>query len=344
MDLQPESTSLLYTQLLSQCLQGAAPSGRGFSFVAKTIKGAKYWYLQVTVGSGKTQHFVGPDTDAIRKLIAREKSLWKSAAPDNAIRQQLVSMLVAGGAQSPGNAEARVFEILERAGLFAANGVVVGSHAFAMYGNMLGVRWRSETTRTQDIDVATAAHILVGVNNRNLNLRQVIIESKLGFIEVPVLSRKAPSTLFRIRGQQLCVDILTPLLGRTSAKPIYISSLDIYAEPVRFLDYLLVDSQPAVLVAKSGILLNVPAPARFALHKLVVSERRVAAFQTKKQKDISQAEQLLTVLARDRPGDLRIAWQAAAKQPDKFMTKLRSGLARLPRELREALASIAPER
>jgi len=76
--------------------------------------------------------------------------------------------------------------------VFVANGVIVGSHAFALYGNMLGVRWDSETTRTQ------------------VNLRQALVESERGFLEIPALNRKAPSTKFRIRGRRLSVDILIP--------------------------------------------------------------------------------------------------------------------------------------
>lgn len=345
MEYLPESTRLLYAQLLSQCLHGAAPSGRGLSFVAKRIKGGKHWYLQLSVGSRKTQHYLGPDTDAVRTLIDKEKSLWVSAAPDLHARENLVSMLVSGGAHTVSAVEARLFELLERAGVFLAGGVLVGSHAFSLYGNMLGAQWASETTRTQDVDIAAAYRLLIGMPDRQVNLRQALMESELGFIEVPALDRKSPSTRFRIKGKQLSVDVLTPMLGRTSAKPIHLASLDTYAEPVRFLDYLLDDAQPAVLVARAGILVNVPAPGRYALHKLVTSERRIAAFQTKTKKDVYQAEQLISFLLRDRPGDLRRAWQAAAEQPGKFMQQLRAGLARLTKETRAVLtANVARKR
>lgn len=334
-----ESTRLLYAQLLSQCMHGAAPSGRGLSFVAKQIKGGKHWYLQLTVGSRKTQHYLGPNTDEVRLLIEKETALWNSAEPDLAAREQLVSMLANGGAQTASPIDARVFELLERTGVFLAGGVLVGSHAFAIYGNMLGIRWDSEVTRTQDVDIA-ADHMVIGVPDQKINLRQAIIESELGFIEIPALDRRSPSTKFRIRGKQLSVDILTPMLGRTSSKPIHLKSLDVYAEPVRFLDFLLTDSQPAVVVAKAGLLINVPAPARYALHKLVLAERRDAAFQTKQKKDIAQAEQLISVLLRDRVGDLRIAWSAAEKQPDKFMQQLRAGMAKLSGETRKALNGV----
>lgn len=218
-----------------------------------------------------------------------------------------------------------------------AGGVLVGSHAFGIYGNMLGVKWPSETTRTHDVDIAAEYRLLIGMPDRKVNLRQALVESELGFVEVPALDRKSPSTRFRIKGKQLSVDVLTPMLGRTSAKPIHLAALDTFAEPVRFLDFLLDESQPAALVARAGILVNVPAPARYALHKLVIAERRVPAFQTKTRKDVFQAEQLISVLVRDRPGDLRKAWEAAAKQPAKFMTQLRAGMSRLSKETRSAL-------
>lgn len=337
MALLPETTRLLYTQLLSQCLQGAAPSGRGLSFVHKQIKGIRHWYLQLTVGSRKTQHYVGPDTRETRSLIAREKQLWEKAEPDLHQREELVAMLVAGGAHTIGAVEARLFELLERTGVFLAGGVLVGSHAFAAYGNMLGVRWPSETTRTQDVDIAAETHLVIGVPDRKVNLRQVLMESEMGFLEVPGLDRKSPTTRFRIKGQQLSVDILTPMLGRPSSKPVHLAAFNTYAEPVRFLDYLITGAQEAVLVARGGILVNVPAPARYALHKLVIAARRVAAFQTKTRKDLYQAEQLLAVLINDRPGDLRLALRAAKLQPPKFMQQLRGGLAKLGPETRRAV-------
>jgi hypothetical protein len=109
---------------------------------------------------------------------------------------------------------------------------------------------------------------------------------------------------------------------------------------VRFLDYLLENVQPAVIAAKAGLLVNVPAPARFALHKLVTAVRRIAAFQSKSIKDVAQADQLLRVLIRDRPGDLRRAWTAATKQPQKFSQQLRMGMARLPDDSRAGLVRI----
>ena len=337
MDYLPESTRLLYSQLLSQCLHASAPSGRGLSFVKKKIKNTTQWYLQLTVGSQKTQHYIGPDSEEVLDLIAKEKKLWEKAKPDRQSREQHVSMLQSGGAHTVSSAEARVFEVIERAGVFLVGGVLVGSHAFGVYGNMLGVNWPTKITQTHDVDIARDNHIALGLRNESVDLKQALLDADMGFVEVPALDRKSPSTSFRIQGKQLSVDVLTPMIGKPVSKPVLITALNTYAEPLRFLDYLLDDIQPAVIVARAGIIVNTPSPARYALHKLVASARRPAALQTKTIKDIDQATLLLTVLFEDRPGDIQSAMKAAGKMPEKFLAQLKSGLKKLPDDLSSKL-------
>lgn len=337
MDYLSESTQLLYSQLLSQCLHGATPNGRGLSFVKKNIKDSIHWYLQLTIGSRKTQHYIGPDSEAIHTLIENEKKLWEKAKPDRNEREKLVSMLISGEAQTVSTAEARLFEVLERVGVFLVGGVLVGSHAFSLYGNMLSIEWPSKVTQTHDTNIASDNNISLGFNNENTDLKQALFDAEMGFIEVPALNRKAPSTSFRIQGKQLSVDILTPLIGKPESKAVLISSLNTYAEPLRFLDYLLYDTQPAVIVARAGILVNVPSPARYALHKLIASVRRPVAMQTKSLKDIEQSKLLLEVLVEDRPGDIQLAFTAAQQMPDKFIEQLRLGMKKLPHELYKKL-------
>ena len=116
-----------------------------------------------------------------------------------------------------------------------------------------------------------------------------------------------------------------------------IAALNTYAEPMCFLDYLLDGTQPAVIVARAGILVNVLSPARYAWHKLVASTRRSSAFQTKTIKDLDQAKLLLSVLLEDRPGDIQTAIEAAKKMPERFLQQLASGIEKLPDDLANKL-------
>ncbi|WP_456739322.1 GSU2403 family nucleotidyltransferase fold protein [Bradyrhizobium sp. USDA 4471] len=49
-------------------------------------------------------------------------------------------------------------------------------------------------------------------------------------------------------------------------------ALNTDAQPLRFLDFLIRDPEPTVILHGPGIYLHVPAPARYAVHKLIVSD------------------------------------------------------------------------
>jgi hypothetical protein len=132
----------------------------------------------------------------------------------------------------------------------------------------------------------------------------------LGLHPVPPLDRKEPSTSFKVRGRDLRVDFLTPMVGQESSQAVALPAFGLSAKPVRFLDYLIEEPIQSIVLGSRVVLVNVPLPARFAFHKLWISQRRPAAFQAKATKDRIQAEQLIEVLEEDRPDDLNDAWQA----------------------------------
>jgi len=332
----PQTTQLLYAELLQQCAI-AVPNRRGISFVSKDISGRRYWYLELVVGSTKRQYSLGRDSDELRNQIDRQKALFKQAIPDVKQREKLVAMLTSGGAFTPGASDGRVLEVLAQAGTFLAGGVLVGSHAFNAYSNMLGVSWDSAAMQTQDMDLASQRQIEVAMHQDAPDVKSVLLESGMGFFEVPALNPKSPSTSFKLRGEDFHVDLLTPLKGPGSSKPVLLPHFNSYAHPIRFLEYLLKDSQNAVIPFRSGILVVVPHPARFALHKLVVSQRRPVAQQIKAKKDIQQAIEILNILLEDRPGDIWIALEAARAMPDKFQSQLAKGIERLPASTKEII-------
>ena len=115
------------------------------------------------------------------------------------------------------------------------------------------------------------------------------------------------------------------------------------AEPLRFLDFILQNTQPAVVLFDIGLLVNVPDPAYFAIHKLDISQRREAAFAVKIKKDIQQAAQLIEVLADLQPGNLFLAHEAARQYHNKFYQLYQKAVLLLPDEQQDMLNSIIAE-
>ena len=294
--------------------------------------------MELVVGSTKRQFSLGRDSEALRALIDKQKALYEEAAPDLKQRETLVAMLVSGGAFAPGASDGRVLEVLAQSGVFLAGGVLIGSHAFNTCGNMLGVKWDSAAMQTQDMDLASYRQIEVALRQDAPDIKAVLLESGMGFFKVPALNPKQPSTSFKLRGQEFHVDLLTPAQGAENGKPVYLPHFHSYAHPMRFLEYLLEDSQGAVIPFRSGMFVNVPNPARFALHKLVVSRRRPVAQQIKARKDVQQATELLNLLLEDRPGDIWIALEAAQAMPDRFLSHLAEGIEQLPADLKQAVS------
>lgn len=81
---------------------------------------------------------------------------------------------------------------------------------------------------------------------------------------------------------------------------------------MRGIDYLIGETTRAVVMAGAGTVVNVPAPGRFALHKLWLARERNVSEQAKARKDLRQAEQLIAVLENDRPEELARASAALA--------------------------------
>lgn len=142
---------------------------------------------------------------------------------------------------------------------------------------------------------------------------------------IPPLDRRQPSTSFKVRGRELRVDFLTPAKDAATSKPTFLPAYGLSAKPLRHLDYLIAEPQQAVILGSDVVLVNLPSPARFAIHKLWFSSRRPPAFQAKALKDRLQAGQLIEVLLEDRPDDLREAWSALPTEKARGIVRRTAG-------------------
>jgi hypothetical protein len=81
-------------------------------------------------------------------------------------------------------------------------------------------------------------------------------------------------------------------------------------QPLRFLEFILEDVHQAVVLSLVGaVMVNVPDPGRFALHKLLVFVERRARNPEKARKDLRQAAALIEALSEFRPDDVVRLWR-----------------------------------
>lgn len=290
-------------------------------FITKTVKGAVYHYFQATLSGGRTQIYIGPDSDEVRSLLAARQSGGKDVRADEKMLQRLGAQVVAGGLTPVLPDMARVIGRLANSGVFQVGGSLVGSVAYQILGTHLGVNWYSRSRMTQDVDLAGSNSVALAVPDLQADVPAVIESLKMGFFPVPRLSHKEPSTSYAIRGKTLRIDLLTPMKNDETT-PVFIRRLNAAAHPLKYLDYLLEEPINAVMICGSPCLVKVPQPARFALHKLIVSQERDAGATDKKRKDLVQAKNMLELLRADRPGDIDLAREALVKRGANWVNKV----------------------
>ncbi len=277
------------------------------SFNRKKVKGVDYWYYQFTdsAGRGTRQVFVGRDDEPLRALV--EKARAKDTRHVDTLAKAAITLGCAGA--TPGHF--RIVRRLNEIGFFSAGGVLVGAHAFLAYGNALGVAWR-DLGRTQDIDFAHAGRnvSLALPSGLHVDTRDAIASLEAGFLPVPGFRPwdKTGSFVSKV-DKQLRVDFLTPLVGGKGDVYEHVQ-LGVNLQPLRFLEFILEDVHQAVVLSPVGaVMANVPDPARFALHKLLVFAERRARNPEKALKDLKHAAALLEVLCEFRRDDVLSLWK-----------------------------------
>ncbi len=334
MQRQPLEVQTLYAEMLEQLVALEAARAIGHvpgGFVTKNVKGNDYYYFQyLEPGGAKRQTYVGRKDALLEAVVERFERGHETFTADSSAIQRLSSLLRVGGAMLTDAPSARVLSALTDAGVFRLGGVLVGTHAFTVIGNLLGVRWTGGAMRTQDLDVAAAATMRVAVPELDADIPSALEGLNMGFLPVPGFDPKSPSTSFKVRGQGLRVDLVTPARGASTA-PVTIPRLKAAAQPLRYLDFLLEATVRGAVVNGGGVLVSVPDPARFALHKLVVAGERPVTSQVKSEKDLRQAAAVLGVLLEDREGDVEVALYSVSAYGSGLATRLTKGLSALAR-------------
>jgi len=102
------------------------------------------------------------------------------------------------------------------------------------------------------------------------------------------------------------------------------------AQPLRFLDFLIHEPVRAIVLHGAGVCVNVPAPARFAVHKLIIASRRLASDDgtARSRKDRLQAATRMETMFAQRQGEavadaFMEAWDRGPAGREAIQTSLR---------------------
>ena len=268
----------------------------------RTQSGKRYWVREhIRVDGSKVDEYLGAQAalpHARLEEARREVELARELAAGSA-------QLRLFGYQRIDRKPAAVLEVFFNRALHAAGLVLVGSHAYGVLLNELGVI--AAGYRTQDIDVARAAALEVALP-AGVTFARLLAESGLEFVPVPGMPSHRPSTSFKLPGREtLAVDLLVP--GREVGAVVPVAELGAHAQAIPLLDFLVAAPLNAVVLSPNQVIpVKVPSPVRFVLHKLFSSQSRGSG-RDKARKDLEQAATLAAVLEEDTPGALADAYR-----------------------------------
>lgn len=330
----PLGAQTAYAELLEQTqgleLHHALGRLKG-SFHRKRLKGREYWYFAWRdLDGGVRFAYVGPDGERVQRLIAR----FEAERP--ASLEPRARAAIALGCVPLAPRHYRIIRRLAEYGFFRAGGLLIGTHAFVALGNLLGVRW-GEAERTLDVDFAHAGrNVSVALPaNVRVDVHEALRSLELGLLPISQFSGEVGAQYRNPRDPELRLDFVTPGT-RAGARPVRIPELNVALEPLKFMEYALEDvTQGAVFAPEGATVVNLPSPARYAVHKLIVHGERPVRERAKAAKDLQQAACLAEYFLRERPREFNAAWRDAAGRGPGWRRRARAG--------RAALLRIAPE-
>lgn len=220
------------------------------------------------------------------------------------------------------------------AGLFRLRGVLIGTVAFQCYPGLLGVRFPSTALQTSDVDFAQFHSISAAVGDAVGPMLDTLKSVDATFRQIPHRTVGDRSTRFR-NASRYDVEFLTP--NRSSSDHEGMPALaGASAQPLRFLDFLIYEPVRSILLHKAGVNVVVPAPERYAVHKLIVADRRRddATGHLERDKDVHQAAFLCDALIGTRRGpELAAAFVEAWERGPAWRDALVNGMRSIPAKM-----------
>ena len=283
--------------------------------------GTRFWVHRYSDAAGRRQEvYLGKtDDDAVVARVAELRGRIEAA--NSAIAS--VRLLARAGFATVDRKAYATMASLHNHGVFGAGALLIGSHAYGVLLNVLGARAVAYTT--EDVDIARRGQLALSGLPPFIDMLR---ETGLEFFPVPALHRRAPSTSFAERGgSRLRVDLLVPSSDE-DYPTVPVPELGAHAKGLPYLAYLLGVTHEAPVLSPHGIVMvRVPVPERFAVHKLIVSQLRSTA-SAKPEKDLRQSATLIEAVADRFPNAVHEALGALPKSALRYVTRAIKALER----------------
>ena len=323
----PISLHTTYQDLLEAHLRRSITAIRGKPFV-KELSGGRYWYARQRIGSKVVDRYIGPDTEKLRSKIEAAKAAAGDAKQIERHCGILVAQLRSAGLPTADRQTGSILNAMARTGVFRLGGTLVGTHAFRLYSAELGHALSGALAVTQDIDVAAFENLKLAIQDQvDPSLAETFRD--LALAPAPNLDIKNRPTRWVTRDGGAIVDFLAPRM-QAKREIVKLEPLDVYAQTLPFLNYLIADPIPAVVLYRDGVLVQIPKPERYAIHKLIVAQRRTGPGAAKIPKDLAQAELLIGILVEDRPQELALAYETAVDSGPKWREAINASFKQRP--------------
>ena len=291
--------------------------------------GKIYWYDTYRVGSDVKKRYIGEDSEELRARLEQHQQLKAEADERRKNRTRLVRLLRAEGFLNLDAATGSLMSAMAASGVFRLGGTIVGTHAFRLYEGELGVRYGLDLmAHTDDIDIASFSRLSLALEDAATPpLEQVFRD--FSFVPQPSLQADKTWRWKQTRSDTL-VEFLTPSFGEKEGVR-ELPALGVDAQGLHHLNYVIADPIKAAVTYRSGVMVQIPQPERYAIHKLIVADRRRGGENAlKSEKDRRQAAFLIEVLAEDRPDELREAYEDARSRGPKWRARIDATLGRMP--------------
>ncbi len=166
------------------------------------------------------------------------------------------------------------------------------------------------TIKTRDIDFLVPIPAKI---KEEVDIPELL--KNLGF----VIDFKGSKGYIKLDHPDLIVEFLVPEKGRGSDKPYKLPQLGLNATPLRFLSFL---TDNVIRIKVEDFYINMPHPANFALHKLIICSRR--SKEDKALKDRNSAIEILKALFSKK--EEHIVKSIFSSMPEKWQKKILDNL------------------